>query len=168
MHICLTWCTVVNLRDERLVVQYEVDGAPTGAAAPGLVPVATIAIGAAVAAVAVALPALPAVALVKVGGVVTVATLGMLRREVLRRYASQVKVYVVDYREAVLAMAPADLDAAAERAPIDMPGAIVTPSEHLGTFCAHARRAAQLGQVRRVFTEAEPALAWAVRQASLD
>lgn len=148
------------------MLQFELLEAPArGERGHGVVPVSVITMGAASAAVAL-LP--PGVLAIKLSGVLTAEVLAQLRCEVARRYGHGARVYMVDYRDVVMAVELRDLDQAAERSPIDVSGALIVAAGDMQMFCQHARHQASAGLVRRVFPEAAAAISWAIRQASLD
>lgn len=85
-------------------------------------------------------------------------------------YGPAIRSFVADYREAVIALDGAALDAVLEGEPvqsaISMPAAMVVSEHDADLFGGHCVRMASRGVLRQSFSEPSAALAWATRHAA--
>ena len=107
---------------------------------------------------------------VRLRGPLTRAVLRGAKAAVLGEFAGRhIAAFVVDFRCAVVAVGGDDLDATLEGERhgtiLGPPAALIVSPVVLPMFAAHAMRMAQLGIVRRVFTDWASALRWASRHA---
>ncbi len=116
-------------------------------------------------------PAGRAVAVFTASGVITLTTLPKLRLDVALQFTPKTRACLWDFSQAVWAFSVAEIVAGMASFECtyahQLSGAWVVADLHLTGFRQAARRLAQHGIARRVFTSYEPALAWVTSEAEL-